>query len=138
MSATTRLPWAGAARRKTALGYPEAQEDMPRGHHAVKVRGKTFIFLAADAETFSLSVKLPSSAGVALRLPFASPTEYGLGRSGWVTARFPRNKALPTEVLKLWIDESYRAVAPKRLVAQLGSEESSLIRRKRVGTRGAG
>src|SRR5215204_3660631 len=138
MSATTRLPRAGAALRKAALEYPEAHEDMPWGHHAIKVRGKTFIFLAADAETFSLSVKLPSSAGVALRLPFASPTEYGLGRSGWVTARFPRNKALPTEVLKLWIDESYRAVAPKRLVAQLGSEESSLTRRKRVSTRGAG
>jgi hypothetical protein len=61
----------------------------------------------------------PSSAGEALTLPFASPTEYGLGRSGWVTGRFPRGACLPFAVLKLWIDESYRAVAPKRLAAQL-------------------
>jgi predicted DNA-binding protein (MmcQ/YjbR family) len=137
MSATTRLPRAGAVLRKAALGYPEAHEEMPWGHHAIKVRGKTFIFLAADAETFSLSVKLPSSAGVALGLPYVSPTEYGLGRSGWVTARFPRNKSLPSEVLRLWIDESYRAVAPKRLVLQLGPDESTPTKRRRVRTRGA-
>ena len=121
MASTPPLPRAGATLRKRALQYPEAREEMPWGHHAIKVRGKTFVFLAADAETFSLSAKLPSSAGVVLQLPFASPTEYGLGRSGWVTARFPRKGKIPVEVLALWIEESYRAMAPKRLVAGLGS-----------------
>jgi len=92
---------------------------MPWGHHAIKVKGKSFVFLAVDGETFSLSAKLPSSADVAVKLPFASPTEYGLGRSGWVTARFPRSAKVPVTLLQLWIDESYRAIAPKRLVAQL-------------------
>jgi predicted DNA-binding protein (MmcQ/YjbR family) len=115
----TTLPRDGARLRKVALAYPEASEDMPWGHHAIKVKGKSFLFLADDGETFSLSAKLPSSAGVALRLPFASPTEYGLGKSGWVTARFPRTARLPMEILELWIDESYRAIAPKRLLAQL-------------------
>ena len=55
----------------------EASEEMSWGHYAIKVRNKTFVFLAADSETFSLSTKLPSSAGEALKLPFASPTEYG-------------------------------------------------------------
>src|SRR4051794_25855789 len=41
MAETTRLPRAGAALRKAALAYPEAHEDMPWGHHAIKVRGKT-------------------------------------------------------------------------------------------------
>lgn len=122
MVATARLTREGIALRKFALGYPEATEDMPWGHHAIKVKGKSFVFLAADAESFSLSAKLPSSAGVAVKLPFASPTEYGLGRSGWVTARFPRGARVPLDVLRLWIDESYRAVAPKRLVARLGPE----------------
>ena len=119
MAAGAGLTRDGATLRKAALRYPEAYEEMPWGHHAIKVKGKAFVFLAADTATFSLSAKLPSSAGVALRLPFASPTEYGLGRSGWVTARFPRKARVPLEVLKLWIDESYRALAPKRLVAQL-------------------
>ncbi|HET7470186.1 MAG TPA: MmcQ/YjbR family DNA-binding protein [Gemmatimonadales bacterium] len=122
MSATGRLTREGTTLRKFALGYPEATEDMPWGHHAIKVKGKSFVFFAADAESFSLSAKLPSSAGVAVKLPFASPTEYGLGRSGWVTARFPRGARVPLDVLRLWIDESYRAVAPKRLVARLGPE----------------
>jgi predicted DNA-binding protein (MmcQ/YjbR family) len=119
MVASGKLTRDGAKLRKVALAYPEAYEEMPWGHHAIKVKGKTFVFLAADDASFSLSAKLPSSAGVALKLPFASPTEYGLGRSGWVTARFPRTVHPPLEVLKLWIDESYRALAPKRLVAEL-------------------
>ena len=122
MVATGRLTREGTALRKFALSYPEATEDMPWGHHAIKVKGKSFLFLAADAETFSLSAKLPSSGGVALELPFASPTEYGLGRSGWVTARFPRGARVPLDVLRLWVDESYRAIAPKRLVARLGPD----------------
>ena len=122
MVATGRLTREGTVLRKFALSYPEATEHMPWGHHAIKVKGKSFLFLAADAETFSLSAKLPSSGGVALNLPFASPTEYGLGRSGWVTARFPRGARVPLDVLRLWVDESYRAIAPKRLVARLGPD----------------
>jgi len=95
---------------------------MPWGHHAIKVKGKSFVFLAADEDTFSLSAKLPSSAGVAVKLPFASPTEYGLGKSGWVTARFSRSAKIPVKLLQLWIDESYRAIAPRKLVAQLSDE----------------
>jgi predicted DNA-binding protein (MmcQ/YjbR family) len=116
------LPRDGARLRKLALSYPEAHEDMPWGHHAIKVKGKSFVFLAADEESFSLSAKLPSSADVAVKLPFASPTEYGLGRSGWVTARFPRAARIPVELLQLWIDESYRAIAPKRLVARIPTQ----------------
>jgi hypothetical protein len=122
MADPARLPRDGARLRKKALAYPEAHEDMPWGHYAIKVKGKTFVFLAADSETFSLSAKLPSSADVAVTLPFASRTEYGLGRSGWVTARFPRTARIPLDILELWIDESYRAIAPKRLVAALEPE----------------
>src|SRR5215218_5034443 len=122
MTSTSKLTRDGARLRKLALAYPEAHEDMPWGHHAIKVKGKSFVFLAADGETFSLSAKLPSSAGVAVKLPFASPTEYGLGKSGWVTARFPRSAKVPVKLLQLWIDESYRAIAPRKLVAQLPDE----------------
>jgi predicted DNA-binding protein (MmcQ/YjbR family) len=133
-----QLPRDGARLRKLALGYPEAYEDMPWGHHAIKVRGKAFVFLAADHATFSLSAKLPSSAGVALQLPFASPTEYGLGRSGWVTARFPRGARLPVDILGTWIDESYRALAPKRLIAQLSNTAPSRsLRRPKAAKKSA-
>lgn len=119
MVASDRLPRDGMRLRKLALAYPEAYEEMPWGHHAIKVKGKSFVFLGADDDTFSLSAKLPVSKKSALALPFASPTEYGLGRSGWVTARFPRTVRVPVDALREWIDESYRAFAPKRLLAQL-------------------
>jgi hypothetical protein len=54
-------------------------------------------------------------------LPFTEPTAYGLGKSGWVSAKFEKGETLPVELFKAWIDESYRAQAPKKLVASLSS-----------------
>jgi predicted DNA-binding protein (MmcQ/YjbR family) len=110
--------------RKRALGYPETREDFPWGHSAFKVKAKAFVFLYADAEGCSLSVKLPESNALALQLPFAEPTGYGLGKSGWVSAGFKAKDKLPLSLLADWIDESYRAVAPKRLLAQAGEQKS--------------
>ena len=108
------------ALRDFAMRYPEAHEDFPWGERVVKVKGKVFLFLGGKDDDLSLSVKLPSSGLIALGLPFASPTGYGLAKSGWVTARFGPKDKPPLEVLRAWIDESYRAVAPKKLVAALG------------------
>jgi predicted DNA-binding protein (MmcQ/YjbR family) len=102
-----------------ALAYPEAHEDHPWGETVVKVRGKIFVFLGSEKGTFGFSVKLPQSHGAALLLPFAEPTGYGLGKSGWVSARFREGEPIPEPLLFEWLDESYRAVAPKKLVAQL-------------------
>ena len=102
--------------RSYALAFPEAYEEFPWGHRAIKVRGKVFLFMARDADGLSLSTKLPSSGLVALDLPFASPTEYGLGKSGWVTARFAPRDRIPVRILRDWIEESYSAVAPKKLL----------------------
>jgi predicted DNA-binding protein (MmcQ/YjbR family) len=117
------LEEAEMALRDIALGYPGAYEEFPWGHRAIKVKGKTFVFLARDGDSLSLSAKLPASGVAALMLPFASPTEYGLGKSGWVTARFGPSDEIPTELLGSWLDESYRALAPKKLVAQLPPAE---------------
>ena len=107
------------ALRDFALGYPGAHEDMPWGHRAIKVKGKAFLFMGHQAGGLGLSVKLPQSKDAALMLPFATPTGYGLGKSGWVSAEFAKKDKPPLEMLRQWVDESYRAVAPKKLVAQL-------------------
>ena len=101
------------------MAYPEAYEEFPWGHRAIKVNGKTFVFISIDDNRLSLSAKLPVSNLTALMLPFAEPTHYGLGKSGWVTASFSRDATVPVELLCGWIDESYRAIAPKALVALL-------------------
>ncbi|MBN1208616.1 MAG: MmcQ/YjbR family DNA-binding protein [Myxococcaceae bacterium] len=109
------------ALRDFSLGYPGAQEDFPWGHRAIKVKGKAFLFMGHEAGGLGLSVKLPHSNAAALMMPFATPTGYGLGKSGWVSASFAKGEKPPLELLRQWIDESYRAVAPKTLVAQIGS-----------------
>ena len=48
----------------------------------------------------------------------AEPTGYGLGRAGWVTVPL-RAPGVSIGVLRDWVEESYRIVAPKRLVAEL-------------------
>ena len=110
---------AGAALRKRALTYPEAVEDFPWGESAFKVRGKVFLFLHHQEGQLSLSMKLPESAVAARMLPFAGPTGYGLGKSGWITARFGAKDAPPLDLLLEWLEESYRAIAPKKLSALL-------------------
>ncbi|HVR38451.1 MAG TPA: MmcQ/YjbR family DNA-binding protein, partial [Thermoanaerobaculia bacterium] len=75
---------AETALREFAMRYPEVHEDFPWGERAIKVRGKVFVFMRADEKTIGLSVKLPQSRDMAADLPFAKPTGYGLGKSGWV------------------------------------------------------
>jgi hypothetical protein len=58
--------------------------------------------------------------------PYAEPTGYGLGKSGWVTCRFATGDELPLDLLEEWVEESYRAVAPKKLVLQLNAREAGL------------
>ena len=103
--------------RQYALKFPEATEDHPWDHIAIKVKGKVFVFLAGFEDTLNVTCKLPSSGRLALTLPFASPTGYGLGKSGWVTAAFKDGDHVPLDRMAEWIEESYRAVAPKKLVA---------------------
>ena len=111
---------AEAAIAKLAAAFPSVTEENPWGHRAFKVRGKTFLFLGADGDGVSFSVKLPESGVAALALDFTEPTHYGLGKSGWVTARFARERDVPLPVVREWLDESYRAIAPAKLVATLG------------------
>jgi predicted DNA-binding protein (MmcQ/YjbR family) len=116
---TRRAATAHEACRSFALGLPGAWEDQPWADGAVvKVRKKIFAFLGGPDST-TVSVKLPESAEHALSLPCAGPTSYGLGRHGWVTVDLGGQGAPATELILDWVEESYRAVAPKVLVRAL-------------------
>ena len=116
----TGLRTAASELRDYAMTFPGATEDFPWGERVAKVNGKVFVFLGCEPKTeMGLSVKLPVSCEEALELPFTKPTAYGLGKAGWVSATFGPNDAPPLEILKSWIQESYRAVAPRKLVTEL-------------------
>src|SRR5687767_2299020 len=98
MATKDHLSKAEMQLRDHALGYPDTTEEFPWEHRAIKVKGKIFLILVLEKGELSLSLKLPLSSRAALALPFASPTGYGLGKSGWVTARFEGKAEPPVEM----------------------------------------
>jgi predicted DNA-binding protein (MmcQ/YjbR family) len=117
---------AGYARklRDAALTYPGATEEFPWGERVIKVKGKVFAFLGKGDGELGMSLKLPKSGGLALTLPFCEPTGYGLGKAGWVSATFEKAKDVDLDTILAWLDESYRAVAPKTLIKELDARAS--------------
>ncbi|HEY6050798.1 MAG TPA: MmcQ/YjbR family DNA-binding protein [Thermoanaerobaculia bacterium] len=109
---------AWKALKKHAAAKEGAWEDHPWGETVYKVAKKVFVFLGHDEEGYGLSCKLPDSGEAAITMfSFAEPTGYGLGKSGWVSARFAAKDDVPVDLLRQWIDESYATVAPKRAPA---------------------
>jgi predicted DNA-binding protein (MmcQ/YjbR family) len=107
--------------RAFGLGLPGAHEKSPwPGHADLAVNDKTFAYLSVPGEPLAISCKLPQSSEIALLLPNCKPTGYGLGKSGWVSATFT-TAPVPVAMLVAWIEESYRAQAPKKLAAQLAT-----------------
>ncbi|MDB5871585.1 MAG: DifB protein [Ramlibacter sp.] len=113
-----------AALKKFGLAFPGAHSKSPWPEHDdLAVKGKTFAFMGVAGVPLHMSVKLTVSHAQALQQPFAKPTGYGLGKSGWVTLAFDAGDKPPVELLKRWILESYRAVAPKKMIAELEAQQ---------------
>jgi predicted DNA-binding protein (MmcQ/YjbR family) len=109
--------------RAFALSLPGAVEDFPWNESVVKANGKIFVFLGSEASRpRRLTVKLSESHGHAMSVAGAEPTGYGLGRSGWVTLPL-RAPGVTLDLLRDWVEESYRIVAPRRLVAELDARD---------------
>jgi predicted DNA-binding protein (MmcQ/YjbR family) len=110
-----------------ALALPGTHLDHPWGDRVVKVGKKIFVFLGHDGddakpgEEPGISVKLAESHALALAVPGATPTGYGLGKAGWVSVPV-RDGGPDVDELADWVEESYRLVAPKKLVAELDAE----------------
>jgi predicted DNA-binding protein (MmcQ/YjbR family) len=105
-----------------ALTFPGAWVDHPWGENVVKVGKKVFVFFGTEDTRkghVGVGVKLPSSADAALDLPGVEIMGYGMGRAGWVWARFTVKETPPVELLCDWIEESYRTIAPKKLIKEL-------------------
>jgi len=109
--------------REFALGLPGAWEDHPWGDTVVKVGRKIFVFLGDGSDRGGYSVKLRESQEQALAAADATPTGYGLGKAGWVSIPFTgRSPAIG--LLCDWVEESYRLIAPKKLIKELDEGRS--------------
>lgn len=112
--------------REMARGYPEAERAFLFGDHEVfRVRKKVFVWLGEGERGGTwVSVKLKQSQAMALGLPFVTPSAYGMAKWGWINADFPKGKT-PLPLIAQWLDESYRATAPKKLLAALDAKRSA-------------
>ena len=106
-----------------ALSLPEVVEEHPWEETVAKVRRKVFVFFNGDPTRDRITVKLSESHEHALAIDGAAPSGYGLGKSGWATIPVDAPE-LDHELLCEWIEESYRIIAPRRLVAQLDEASS--------------
>ena len=110
-----------------AATFPGAWEDHPWDHTVMKVGKKVFVFFGGAASPpgeLSLTVKLPVSYEMALTLPYMSPAGHGLWKGGWAALRQHDGDAIDLATIRGWIDQSYRAVAPRKLVKQLDAREA--------------
>ncbi|MFE8957775.1 MmcQ/YjbR family DNA-binding protein [Streptomyces iakyrus] len=109
--------------RAFALGLPDAVEEFPWGESVAKVNKKVFVFLGVQDGSYPLGVtvklKDETAHAHALACPGAEPAGYGLGKAGWVCIPLEQQGAPAAEVLCDWVEESYRVIAPKRLIVVL-------------------
>ena len=111
--------------RAFGLALPGAHRKSPWPEHDdLAVKDKTFAYLPAKGQPFGLSCKLPYTGYEALQLPFAKPTAYGLGKSGWVSFSPGADEIPSLDQLKAWVEESYRAQAPRMLVKELDERQA--------------
>lgn len=129
-SQLTALKRQAVSLRRFCLRFPEAYEEHPWGESAFKANKKVFTFLSIYKNVLHITIKLPETGKTALSLPFAAPTGYGLGKSGWVTATFELGDQIPLELIQEWIEESYRAIAPAKLSANL--DDSLALTKKKA------
>lgn len=105
--------------REFALTLPGAWEDFPWGETVVKVGKKIFVFLGEGGDApGGFAVKLDEALEEALAIEDAAPSGYGLGRAGWVNVPL-KGRSPSIDVLRDWVEESYRRIAPKTLVREL-------------------
>ncbi|MGW7577423.1 MmcQ/YjbR family DNA-binding protein [Streptomyces sp. NPDC054765] len=109
--------------RVFALGLPGAVEEFPWGESVIKVNKKVFVFLGIGDGSHPPGVTLkltdPEAHAHALTSPGARPAGYGLGKAGWVRVPLAGHGAPPVDLLCDWAEESYRVIAPKKLIAEL-------------------
>lgn len=114
--------------RARALALPRTIEDFPWGESVVKIDhpqrkgadgfavGPMFVWLGRP-EGASASLKLSDSYEEAISVCRATPTTMsGLGKWGWLTIPLDQ---VDLDLVTDWLEESYRNVAPRAVLAEL-------------------
>jgi len=108
--------------REICMAFPEAEEEPFGGHTAPSWRVRTKIFAMGSDGTGREAVNFKAAPGAQEILVGAAPERFYrpayIGHKGWVGAWLDAGEVDWDELAGL-IDESYRLIAPKRLVQQM-------------------
>ena len=107
---------------KICRALPETTLESTAGHHAFKVKGKTFVWQLNDHHGDGrVAIVCKVAPGVAPTLVDGDGDRYFdppyLGPKGWVGMRL--EGTVPWSDVAMLVEDSYRLIAPKRLVASL-------------------
>ena len=105
--------------RKRALSLPEAEEGTSCNKACFKAGKKNFLFVGEYEDRWDAMLKLGGSLPEAEALAAKDPDRFSAGSNGWVTATFAADEKSPASLIEGWVEESYRLLVPKKLVAQL-------------------
>ena len=72
-----------------------------------KVGGKAFLYVGMQGGRCKLMLKLGASMDEAKTLAKKEPDRFEVGKTGFVTVRFPPDDPLPATHWRKWINESY-------------------------------
>jgi predicted DNA-binding protein (MmcQ/YjbR family) len=111
--------------RNICLALPEAVEQETWGHPTFRVREKIFTTfgIADEAGETTTSMKAPAGEQEVLLAtgePFFYP-KY-VGSKGWIGVRL--DAATDWQEIAELVEDSYREIAPKRLITQLDTESA--------------
>ena len=94
------------AMRLAASRYPAVDEGTACTQSSFKTRKKAFLFVGMQGGRYKAMFKLKDSIPEATKLAAKDPELFGVGSSGWVSARFTAEKPMPKRLWTKWLDES--------------------------------
>ena len=108
--------------RAVAMALPEATEGQSCVNRAFKAGGKNFAFLGEKEGECGLRLKLGASIDELVRRAESQPDRYQVGTAGWTMLRFDPDDPPAPDDLETWIVESFRLLAPAKIVATLDTQ----------------
>jgi hypothetical protein len=117
--------------RRIASALPDVQEGIVCNRVSFEAGKKRFLFLESDDKSCLVMLKLKDSLPEAQKLTKAFPDCYKVGTTSWVTSVFAAGQLPPPGLFERWIEESYRLLVPKKLIASVkpGAKKSKLKRK---------
>ena len=102
-----------AMRMKASL-YPDVDAGTACTQMSFKANKKGFLYCGEQGGRYKAMFKLTDSMPEAVALAEQEPSNFEVGKFGWVTARFSAENPMPQALWERWLDESYASTAKKR------------------------